>query len=323
MAAGALLAYDIGRKDNEDRWIAIALVLAALAPLTYETGLLVGLLIALVEGLGWLTGRWPRRSWWPLAFVCLLPINLALWRAMRGKGVIGFGLTPADVRGNVGYLVQGLIYPVAPLAQRAAHRLSAAPELCLWLVALPALALLMWSGLQRNRDLVLLGGIWFTLFALPPVVSMEADWFALAPRFLYMTAVGACLIWTAALAEWLTRLHAPRRPLATGIVLTALLIPAVGFVRDGMHLYQMACESIWQAASAASQQQSIFLVNLPMRITPHVRTYPLGFEGVTPLLAMLSSCAAGVVVVNIDSGFGAAIAAHRMALRTTAQRAVR
>jgi NCAIR mutase (PurE)-related protein len=38
---------------------------------------------------------------------------------------------------------------------------------------------------------------------------------------------------------------------------------------------------------------------------------------------MLSSCAAGVVVVNIDSGFGAAIAAHRMAMRTTAQRAVR
>jgi hypothetical protein len=283
MAAGALVAYDRGRQGNGNRWIALALLLAALAPLTYETGLLVGILVVLVEGLGWFTRRWPRRSWWPVAFLCLLPINLALWRAVRGKGIVGFGLTPADLRGNVGYLVQGLIYPIAPLAQRAAQWLSTAPELCLWLVALPTLAVLLWSGLRRNRSLVLLGGVWFTLFALPPVVSMEADWFALAPRFLYMTAAGASLIWAAALAEWLLRLRASFRLLATGLVLAALLIPAVGFVWDGMRLYHVACETIWQAASAASQQQSLFLVNLPTRITPHAHTYPLGFEGVTPL----------------------------------------
>jgi pyridinium-3,5-biscarboxylic acid mononucleotide synthase len=35
---------------------------------------------------------------------------------------------------------------------------------------------------------------------------------------------------------------------------------------------------------------------------------------VTALLAMLSSCAAGITVVNIDSGFGAAMAAHRLAM---------
>jgi NCAIR mutase (PurE)-related protein len=33
------------------------------------------------------------------------------------------------------------------------------------------------------------------------------------------------------------------------------------------------------------------------------------FEGVTALLAMLNSCASGVTVVNIDNGFGAAVAA--------------
>jgi pyridinium-3,5-biscarboxylic acid mononucleotide synthase len=41
--------------------------------------------------------------------------------------------------------------------------------------------------------------------------------------------------------------------------------------------------------------------------------YGASLDGVTALLAMLSSCAAGVVVVNIDSGFGAAMAAHRLA----------
>jgi NCAIR mutase (PurE)-related protein len=35
-------------------------------------------------------------------------------------------------------------------------------------------------------------------------------------------------------------------------------------------------------------------------------------EGVTALLAMLASCAAGVVVVGIDNGFGAAHAVLRL-----------
>jgi hypothetical protein len=37
-----------------------------------------------------------------------------------------------------------------------------------------------------------------------------------------------------------------------------------------------------------------------------------GFEGVTALLAMLASCAAGITVVGIDNGFGAACAVARM-----------
>ena len=65
------------------------------------------------------------------------------------------------------------------------------------------------------------------------------------------------------------------------------------------------------------------LVGCPVIAVPTSVGYGAVFEGVTPLLAMLSSCAAGVVVVNIDSGFGAAVAAHRMAQRTTAQRALR
>jgi pyridinium-3,5-biscarboxylic acid mononucleotide synthase len=58
------------------------------------------------------------------------------------------------------------------------------------------------------------------------------------------------------------------------------------------------------------------LVGCPVIAVPTSVGYGAVLEGVTPLLAMLSSCAAGLVVVNIDSGFGAAMAAHRMALRT-------
>ena len=37
--------------------------------------------------------------------------------------------------------------------------------------------------------------------------------------------------------------------------------------------------------------------------------YGASFGGLAALLAMLNSCAAGVTVVNIDNGFGAAVAA--------------
>ena len=40
--------------------------------------------------------------------------------------------------------------------------------------------------------------------------------------------------------------------------------------------------------------------------------YGAGLEGVTALLAMLSSCAPGVAVVGIDNGYGAACAVVRL-----------
>ena len=55
------------------------------------------------------------------------------------------------------------------------------------------------------------------------------------------------------------------------------------------------------------------LVGCPVVAVPTSVGYGASLDGVTALLAMLSSCAAGVVVVNIDSGFGAAMAAHRLA----------
>lgn len=61
------------------------------------------------------------------------------------------------------------------------------------------------------------------------------------------------------------------------------------------------------------------LVAVPVIAVPTSTGYGAAFEGVTALLAMLSSCAAGVTVVNIDSGFGAAMAAFRL----TRTRAVR
>jgi NCAIR mutase (PurE)-related protein len=51
------------------------------------------------------------------------------------------------------------------------------------------------------------------------------------------------------------------------------------------------------------------LVRVPVVAVPTSVGYGASFGGIAALLAMLNSCAAGVSVVNIDNGFGAAAAA--------------
>ena len=62
------------------------------------------------------------------------------------------------------------------------------------------------------------------------------------------------------------------------------------------------------------------LVGVPVVAVPTSTGYGAALDGITALLAMMSSCAAGVCVVNIDSGFGAAMAAHRLAFSLRRQR---
>jgi NCAIR mutase (PurE)-related protein len=54
------------------------------------------------------------------------------------------------------------------------------------------------------------------------------------------------------------------------------------------------------------------LVNMPVIAVPTSVGYGASFEGISALLAMLTSCAAGVTVVNIDNGFGAGFSASRI-----------
>jgi NCAIR mutase (PurE)-related protein len=51
------------------------------------------------------------------------------------------------------------------------------------------------------------------------------------------------------------------------------------------------------------------LVRVPVLAVPTSIGYGASFGGLTPLLAMLNSCASGIAVLNIDNGFGAAAVA--------------
>ena len=60
------------------------------------------------------------------------------------------------------------------------------------------------------------------------------------------------------------------------------------------------------------------LVGAPIVAVPTSVGYGAAFEGLAALLGMLTSCAPGVTVVNIDNGFGAGLFAARVARRTAA-----
>jgi NCAIR mutase (PurE)-related protein len=55
------------------------------------------------------------------------------------------------------------------------------------------------------------------------------------------------------------------------------------------------------------------LAGVPVVAVPTSVGYGASFGGLAALLAMINSCAPGVTVVNIDNGYGAGYAAHRIA----------
>jgi pyridinium-3,5-biscarboxylic acid mononucleotide synthase len=77
------------------------------------------------------------------------------------------------------------------------------------------------------------------------------------------------------------------------------------------HARLMAARVIVAVAGMEGALPSVIggLVNVPVIAVPTSVGYGANFGGLTPLLAMLNSCASGVSVVNIDNGFGAAAVA--------------
>jgi len=54
------------------------------------------------------------------------------------------------------------------------------------------------------------------------------------------------------------------------------------------------------------------LVAVPVIAVPTSIGYGVSLSGMTALFGMLTSCASGITVVNIDNGFGAAMAVMRL-----------
>ncbi len=78
-----------------------------------------------------------------------------------------------------------------------------------------------------------------------------------------------------------------------------------------------ACDCLIVIAGMEGALPSVVggLTGTPVVAVPTSIGYGMSLGGVTALLAMLNSCAPGVVVVNVDNGFGAAVHAARVVRR--------
>jgi pyridinium-3,5-biscarboxylic acid mononucleotide synthase len=82
----------------------------------------------------------------------------------------------------------------------------------------------------------------------------------------------------------------------------------------GEHERLMAARAVIVVAGMEGALPSVVggLVSVPVIAVPTSVGYGASFGGLAALLGMLNSCAAGVSVVNIDNGFGAAAIASRI-----------
>jgi pyridinium-3,5-biscarboxylic acid mononucleotide synthase len=139
-----------------------------------------------------------------------------------------------------------------------------------------------------------------------------------ADRFQFQIAIV-----TAGTADGPTAAEATRTALSLGMGVTQYRDVGVA----GLHRLLSRTDEISQAdaviviAGMEGALASVVggLIAAPLIAVPTSTGYGAALEGVTALLAMLTSCAAGITVVNIDNGLGAALAAYRLA-RSMARR---
>lgn len=74
------------------------------------------------------------------------------------------------------------------------------------------------------------------------------------------------------------------------------------------------CDAVVAVAGMEGALASVIggIVSAPVIAVPTSVGYGSSLEGVTALLAMLASCAPGIVVVGVDNGYGAACAVERL-----------
>ena len=276
LALGALLAYLRARESGSLPSHLLAVMLTGLAGFAHEGGVVVGVLILLAE---FTVCRDDHRrvSRWPLAHLVASALPLLAATLARPQGTALHGLAWPDAFYNAAYALQALAFPVAPLAELLA-RAGLDPALATVLVAVGVA--LLWTRASRtqwNRAPTTLALGWWAAWCLPPLLTLRFAWLRDAPRTFYPAAVGVALLWTgASRARW------NRVPTALALALLCLL-PAGWFVAGRMALHHQVGDLLWEVVAASENDGAVLVVNLPSRVTPSGRLYPLGHEGIIPL----------------------------------------
>jgi hypothetical protein len=279
LGLAALLVYRRARALADPRQHAAALLFTLLAGLVYEGGIVAGVAIL------WAELTLHRRPFcrWALAHVAvsLLPFAAIMHFSTAVPTRFLEGLHPHY---NVVALLQTVAYPVAPLATRIAG--LAPGSAVVWMTVLGIavlLALALWNRSGGRRRWLLFSLGWIAIWLVMPLTTQPFNWFRDPTRSFYPASAGIALLWglTVAGLTWRRRAYW-RRGLQLALSL-AILLPPLTFVRDVVRVHRTTGDLLWDVVDVAQNEPGALIVNLPGRVTPKARTYPLMHEGIIPI----------------------------------------
>lgn len=269
--------------------------LAFMAPFAHENGVLVGACLIAMEGLGLIRKNLGYTSRLPsLCSISALGFSVIwstigfpiIWSMLpKSREAMRFASLESLWQNGV-YFLQGLVFPVAPLAIILVRILPLDNFGATALVTLSTLTLLFVFFRQMKRLYLLFFSVgWFVAGVLPAWLFLKWDYVINGPRLLYLASVGSALLWAGALsAVWSSRLFRRLGPMLAGIVLLILLWHNTAFIRYRMDLYVLGADLLSQVTETAKinvDDEPLLYVNIPAWLARKESTYALGGEGVT------------------------------------------
>ncbi len=280
--------YWKARVSGRLSWLLLAFFLCFLSPFEIEQGLLANLILLTVEAILWLQKR-QSYPWLggPLIGGLLNVAFFVIWQRVP-KFEYSFGLPTVErLYVILVYFLQGLIYPVAPLAHLLETRLGWHDLETLLVLSLLTIGLLVAVLWRRRPALAVLSLVWFVAFSLTPGLMVTAEYVVNSPRLLYLVGPAIGWLWGGALVEWW---HAGRRyrPAVLLILLFTLAYSTL-FVAHKHWLYRLGTAPIVEVGHIVQAVEQppengapagVLLVNLPAWLAATDQYYALGSHGV-------------------------------------------
>lgn len=280
LSLSALLFYLEARERDRLVLHLCSVLCTLMAGLVWEAGVVVAGGILLAELL--LKER-PYSRWAGVHLIAsAIPLTAIFFVSSEVPTQLMTGLHPWY---NVVALLQCLAYPLAQLPILGSGLLGLSD---IWLMTLLGVATLGGLALLNARlgqfrwFLFALG--WALLWSVMPLATQAFNWFRDPGRAFYPASAGVALLWGLTIAgigavsrsPWINRA-------LQAILLAAVLVPAWLFVREVTATHRMVGDLLWETVAAAEASPGTLVINLPGRVTPERRVYPLMHEGMIPV----------------------------------------
>jgi len=266
------------------RWLVMMLAATAVAPYFHESGVMLSAVF--VWAILCLNARMLRRYWWlPIALFLLSGLFVVVWQIVpKVRDAVAWP-DPKMVFDNATFFLQGLTFPVQPLATLLIDRFKWKDIAAIWLVGLPALlgfAAVFWHARLKRLYLLCVG--WAALAILPSIVALQFWYIVTGPRLLYCVAPPAVLLWTIGCLALIKSMRRTWTRVLVGAAAVLLIVatPLV-FIENKARLYELSLTPIKQLAQATSAypRERHLVINPPDWVADIKDLYPLGRWGVS------------------------------------------